>query len=115
MHSRAVALPWMMGRGSCGSAGPWRGASRQTLQARRRWIMSCSRGSSDIDDEAVMRRQITLRFDFREVRQHRRAHVREHDARGREAGAVSRDGREIEMVLGGALDQVAFDDEKVGA
>ncbi len=33
MSSRAVGAAWMMGRGSCGSDGPKRGASRQSRQA----------------------------------------------------------------------------------
>src|SRR4051812_7648185 len=96
VHSRAPAPAWVIGRGSCASGAPWRGWSRQIRQARSPAITGAS-ASSDIEGEPVMRREIAARFDLGELVEHLRAHMRQHDAPGVEAGAVGVDLLEAEM------------------
>src|SRR4051812_44231694 len=106
MHSRAPAPAWMTGRGSCASGAPKRGWSRQMRQARSPAMTGAS-ASSDIEGEPVMRREIAPRFDLGERVEHLRAHMRQHDAPGVEAGAVCVDLLEAEMGDRGAREPVA--------
>src|SRR5215213_6859736 len=75
--------------------------------------MTGASASSDFEGEPVMRREIAARFDLGELVEHLRAHMREHDAPGAEAGAVGIDLLEAEMGDRSAREPVAFGDEEV--
>src|SRR3954468_1430933 len=108
MQSRAVDNPWITGLGSCGSAAPYRGASRQMRQARSLSPRASSGSLSDLEGKPVMGDEITFRLDLGEAIEHLGAHMRQHDPPGIEAPAIGVDGVEGEMGHGSPGEAIAL-------